>query len=60
MQCIYGNENCWFNHNDHAICKENGNINKDVVQRMFSMMGKMTVRIVKMKMKTMKHKKIII
>ena len=53
--CIYGNEKCWFNHNDDKILKESENGNKDVVQRIFSMMEKMTERIIKMEMNNPKQ-----
>ena len=49
-ECTYGNGKCWFNHNDNKIIIENEHENKDVVQRIFKMMEKMTDRIVKMEM----------
>ena len=49
--CKYGNEKCWFKHNDNKDKNENEgtenivNENNEVVQRIFKMLEKMTGRI---------------
>ena len=47
-RCIYGKENCWFVHNGQENIMEENNLeeNKNVLQRIFKMMEKMTERIV--------------
>ena len=52
--CIFSNENFWLNHDDNIKKNESENENKDVVQIIFSLMQKMTERIVKMEMNNQK------
>jgi predicted site-specific integrase-resolvase len=52
--CNYGNERCWFRHNDIEIIKENEN--EEVVQGILKMMEKMTERIFQMEMDVKNHK----
>ena len=55
-KCKFGNEKCWFTHEDKKLLKDNENEKEDVVQRIFIMMEKMTECIVKMEMNNEKEK----
>lgn len=59
-KCIFGNENCWFQHNEIKKSEENENnektnqnlYNDEIIRKMFDMMESFTHRIVEMEKKT--------
>ena len=50
--CMFGNEKCWFNHgNEHLEEQKAAEVKKELFEKMFDMMEKMTERIVLMENK---------
>ena len=43
--CRYGNELCWFKHENNNGVNDNGNYQQEVFDKIFNMMEKITERV---------------